>query len=79
MFKVRRGKGGSVSLRALIAPYVSAQRGRLTLMSITAILGGFSEAAVLVLIARIAFADLQERRRLVEPGSVRLESVPSMH
>jgi ABC-type multidrug transport system fused ATPase/permease subunit len=44
------------SIRKLVAPMVAAQRGRLVRMSITAILGGFAEAAVLVLIARIAFA-----------------------
>jgi ATP-binding cassette subfamily B protein len=35
---------------------VNSQRRRLILMSITAVLGGFAEAAILVLIARIAFA-----------------------
>jgi ATP-binding cassette, subfamily B, bacterial len=44
------------SVRSLVGPLVRAERGRLTLMSIAAILGGFAEAGMLVLIARIAFA-----------------------
>jgi ATP-binding cassette subfamily B protein len=40
----------------LVTPLVAKQRGRLIRMSIAAILGGFAEAAILVLIARIAFA-----------------------
>ena len=40
----------------VIGPVVAEQRGRLTRMSLAAILGGFAEAATLVLIARIAFA-----------------------
>src|SRR2546423_1816084 len=43
-------------VRHVVAPVVAGQRGRLTRMSIAAVLGGFAEAATLVLIARIAFA-----------------------
>src|SRR6516162_6359835 len=44
------------SVRNLLTPYVKSQRRRLIPMSVAAVLGGFAEAAVLVLIARIAFA-----------------------
>ncbi|MFN8024844.1 MAG: ABC transporter ATP-binding protein [Acidimicrobiia bacterium] len=46
----------STPLRQVMAPLVRPQRGRLIRLSIAAILAGFAEAAVLVLIARIAFA-----------------------
>src|SRR5947208_15979677 len=45
-----------LSVRDLLTPYVKSQRRRLIPMSVAAILGGFAEAAILVLIARIAFA-----------------------
>ena len=44
------------SVWALMAPYVRAQRARLSSMSLAAVVGGFAEAFTLVLIARIAFA-----------------------
>src|SRR3954468_1071109 len=47
---------GGQSIRSLITPLVVRQRGRLIRMSVAAIAGGFAEAAILVLIARIAFA-----------------------
>ena len=43
-------------LRQLLGPLIRPQRGRMVKMSAAAIVGGFAEAAVLVLIARIAFA-----------------------
>jgi ABC-type multidrug transport system fused ATPase/permease subunit len=52
----RRREGRSQSVRTLIYPLIARQRGRLIRLSLAAILGGFAEAAVLVLIARIAFA-----------------------
>jgi ABC-type multidrug transport system fused ATPase/permease subunit len=39
-----------------MAPVLAAQRTRLIVLSITAVLGGFAEAGTLVLIARVAFA-----------------------
>ncbi len=45
-----------VSLRRVLGPFLEGQRRRLVLLSATAALGGFAEAAVLVLISRIAFA-----------------------
>jgi ATP-binding cassette subfamily B protein len=44
------------SIRSLVGPLVRAERGRLTLMSIASIVGGFAQAGMLVLVARIAFA-----------------------
>lgn len=46
----------SESIRELAVPYLRAERRRLTLIAIAAILGGFAEAGMLVLVARIAFA-----------------------
>lgn len=51
-----RGRRTEESIVTLVAPLVKLQRGRLILMSISSICGGFAEAALLVLIARIAFA-----------------------
>ena len=51
-----RRSGDEASAWKLVMPLVRTQRGRLTRMSIAAILSGFAEAAILVLIARIAFA-----------------------
>ncbi len=45
-----------VSVRRVLGPFLEGQRRRLVLLSTTAALGGFAEAAVLVLISRIAFA-----------------------
>jgi ATP-binding cassette, subfamily B, bacterial len=44
------------SLRSVIGPFLTAQRHRLVLLSVTSIIGGFAEAVVLVLIARLALA-----------------------
>ena len=44
------------SIVSLVRPLAKMQRRRLILMSISSILGGIAEAAMLVLIARIAFA-----------------------
>ena len=51
-----RRSGDEASVWKLVTPLMRTQRGRLTRMSIAAILSGFAEAATLVLIARIAFA-----------------------
>jgi len=51
-----RRSDDEASVWKLVMPLVRTQRGRLSRMSIAAILSGFAEAAVLVLIARIAFA-----------------------
>jgi ABC-type multidrug transport system fused ATPase/permease subunit len=45
-----------VPLRTLVLPLLKPQRVRLIAMSISSILGGLAEAAMLVLFARIAFA-----------------------
>lgn len=47
---------GGTPIRAVMTPLVRPQRGRLIRLSIVSIIGGFAEAAVLVLVARIAFA-----------------------
>lgn len=52
----RRDATTSLSLRELSAPYLRSQRRRLIIVSVYAVLGGFAEAGILVLIARIAFA-----------------------
>jgi len=44
------------SILRLLAPLLKPQRGRMVRMSVAAIVGGFAEAASLVLIARVAFA-----------------------
>jgi ATP-binding cassette subfamily B protein len=47
-------------LRALIAPLLARHRLRLAVLSATSLLGGFAEAAVLVVIARVGFAITQQ-------------------
>jgi len=47
-------------LRALLRPYLRRNRGRLAVLSSASLLGGFAEAAVLVVIARVAFAITQQ-------------------
>jgi ABC-type multidrug transport system fused ATPase/permease subunit len=56
-------------LRQLIAPYMAGQRKRLVILSLTAAIGGFAEAAVLVLVARIALA-IANHQQSVAVGSV---------
>jgi ATP-binding cassette, subfamily B, bacterial len=46
-------------LRALIEPLVAGNRPRLAALATSSMLGGFAEAAVLVVIARVAFAITQ--------------------
>jgi ATP-binding cassette, subfamily B, bacterial len=48
------------ALRALLAPFVRRNRGRLAVLASASLLGGFAEAAVLVVIARVAFAITQQ-------------------
>jgi ABC-type multidrug transport system fused ATPase/permease subunit len=45
-----------MGLRQLLTRYLVGQRKRLVVLSVTAAIGGFFEAAVLVVIARVAFA-----------------------
>jgi ATP-binding cassette subfamily B protein len=47
-------------LRAVLAPFVRRDRGRLAVLASASLLGGFAEAAVLVVIARVAFAITQQ-------------------
>jgi ABC-type multidrug transport system fused ATPase/permease subunit len=47
-------------LRALLEPYLRGNRARLAVLSSASLLGGFAEAAVLVVIARVAFAITQQ-------------------
>jgi ATP-binding cassette, subfamily B, bacterial len=47
-------------LRALLAPFVRHNRGRLAGLASASLFGGFAEAAVLVVIARVAFAITQQ-------------------
>jgi ABC-type multidrug transport system fused ATPase/permease subunit len=54
--RLRRAQATERSVRHLVWPYTAGQRRRLALMSLAAISGGFAEAALLLLIARIAFA-----------------------
>jgi ATP-binding cassette, subfamily B, bacterial len=46
-------------LRALLEPFVTRNRARLAVLASASLLGGFAEAAVLVVIARVAFAITQ--------------------
>jgi ATP-binding cassette subfamily B protein len=57
-------------LRTLLAPLFAGQRVRLAAVASTSLLGGFAEAAVLVLIARVAFAITQQ------DSSVRVSAGP---
>jgi ABC-type multidrug transport system fused ATPase/permease subunit len=54
----RRGAGGdtNMSLRELFAPIVKRQKSRLVTMSVASIFGGLAEAAMLIVLARIAVA-----------------------
>lgn len=45
----------NLGLRHLLSPVARPERGRLVLISITSILGGFAEAGMLLIIARTAF------------------------
>jgi ABC-type multidrug transport system fused ATPase/permease subunit len=47
-------------LRALLEPYLRRNRAGLTVLAAASLLGGFAEAAVLVVIARVAFAITQQ-------------------
>jgi len=47
-------------LRALLEPYLRRNRAGLAVLASTSFLGGFAEAAVLVVIARVAFAITQQ-------------------
>jgi ABC-type multidrug transport system fused ATPase/permease subunit len=49
----------STGLRALLAPFIVGNRARLAVLATASFLGGFAEAAVLVVIARVAFAITQ--------------------
>src|SRR5262249_61025016 len=50
----------NTGLRTLLRPYLRRNRGRLAVLSSASLLGGFAEAAVLVVIARVAFAITQQ-------------------
>jgi ATP-binding cassette subfamily B protein len=50
----RPGGSQTISLRRVVTPYVRAHRRTLALLALVSLLGGLAEAAVLVLIARIA-------------------------
>jgi ABC-type multidrug transport system fused ATPase/permease subunit len=52
----RTDPSSDLSLRQLVAPYVRAERRRLLIVSVCAVVGGFCEAGILVIIARVAFA-----------------------
>jgi ATP-binding cassette subfamily B protein len=47
-------------LRALLEPFVTRNRARLAVLASASLFGGFAEAAVLVVIARVAFAITQQ-------------------
>lgn len=47
-------------LRVLLEPYLRRNRARLAVLASASLLGGFAEAAVLVVIARVAFAITQQ-------------------
>jgi ABC-type multidrug transport system fused ATPase/permease subunit len=47
-------------LRRLLAPFVRLNRGRLAGLASASLFGGFAEAAVLVVVARVAFAITQQ-------------------
>jgi ATP-binding cassette subfamily B protein len=50
----------SPRLRALLRPFVAENKARLVILATASLLGGFAEAAVLVVIARVAFAITQQ-------------------
>ena len=52
----RRRTGDALSVRTVLTPFLAGQRRRLTFLAVSAVVGGFAEATVLVLIARIGFA-----------------------
>jgi ATP-binding cassette, subfamily B, bacterial len=59
----------SPGLRKLLEPFLARNRARLVLLATVSLLGGFAEAGVLVLIARIAFAITQQDSSVgVAPG-----------
>lgn len=68
---------GQAPLRQVYQPFLEGQRRRLLLLSLFAAVGGFSEAAVLVLISRVAFALASEgdQRSLVavDLGPIHIE------
>jgi ATP-binding cassette, subfamily B, bacterial len=47
-------------LRTLLEPFIAGNRARLAVLATSSLFGGFAEAAVLVLIARVAFAITQQ-------------------
>jgi ABC-type multidrug transport system fused ATPase/permease subunit len=52
-------RDGPVNLRTLLTPLFTGHRVRLTILAVASVLGGFAEAGVLVVIARVAFAITQ--------------------
>jgi ABC-type multidrug transport system fused ATPase/permease subunit len=60
MPRLRRGREpaqkSQLNLRGVIAPLTIGQRRRLAIVSVASILGGFAEAGLLVIFARVAFA-----------------------
>jgi ATP-binding cassette subfamily B protein len=57
-----------VGLRELVSPLLLKDRLRLAVLSATSLLGGFAEAAVLVVIARVAFAITQQDSSITVSG-----------
>ena len=49
-----------LGLRTLLEPFLAGNRARLAVLAAASVLGGFAEAAVLVVIARVAFAITQQ-------------------
>src|SRR4051794_33508227 len=52
---LRRRENAELELRRVIGPFAAGQRGRLVLVSALSIIGGFADAAILLIIARVAF------------------------
>src|SRR5438045_2018204 len=52
---VRKKERGELELRKVLSPFTAGQRGRLVLVSALSIVGGFADALILLIIARVAF------------------------
>ena len=76
MHRTTRRRRGSrtISLRRAVGPYVAAHRRTLVLLALVSLLGGLAEAAVLVLIARIALMLSSHSSRIyVNAGPLHLQ------
>jgi ATP-binding cassette subfamily B protein len=74
-----RNRPKALPIRRVIAPFLVGQRRRLGLISLSSAAGGFAEALVLVLIARVAFALTSDSSNVrVALGPIDLELSPGL-